>query len=229
MTKASKYLLDDEKPIDKRLDYFIDKIDELGYKTEAISMGTLDDYIISKALNIPPQVVSTYFELYLLNDGELELIKEKNLDMGIIRTLMLIDPSRRNLIYANLDEILESDYPVSEIVDFLNEEEWRMSIEELYESVSSSYWKKIASYLKDSDINKGPINKNFRGMVFKIGKYKASPKQLNWLEKAIFYDEDQSLGVFRAKTFQENYPEDVKKIEKFLEDYNKLRKDKNRE
>lgn len=220
MNDDLNYLLNDEIPIDQRLDYFVKKVEGMGYKMEAVSLGSLDEYVLSEVLSISPQIVMTYFELYLLNDDELKQIMDRELDMGIIRTLMLIEPPYRELIYDELDRIMRSSHPLRDIISFLNNCEWRMTIKNLYENVNSSYWTAVSSYLKDANITDGTININFRKLLYKITRYDATPNQLAWLERAIIHDYDKGLGVFQAATFKEKFPKEVKFIQKFLDGHN---------
>ena len=60
-------------------------------------------------MNVSPQIILTYFELCVLEEGERNYLESKKLDMGIIRTLMLIEPQLREVIYEDLDEYLQDD------------------------------------------------------------------------------------------------------------------------
>ena len=134
--KLDKFkLMNDEIPILERLDIFISETENLGYNPDAISQGTLDEHLLSNAFEVPPQIIRMFFELYLCNEGDRNFLSKKKLDTGIIRTLMLIEDDIREVVYEYLDELLKEEFPVSKIIEFINNGRWRTRIETVYEEV----------------------------------------------------------------------------------------------
>jgi len=186
--------------------------------------GVQDEHILSNILKVTPQVIIAFYELNVLDKEEIEFLNNKNLDMGIISTLMNIQPNIRQHIYPKLDEFLREKYPVYHIIEFINEGEWTYKIEKLYKEIKKRYWGEASSYLKDNSIESGTVNKGFRRMLVSIKTNNATKKQLQWLERAIIYDAEQNLGIFDAKTFQVRFPEAVGSIREFLNSKKKFLK-----
>ena len=186
--------------------------------------GALDEHILSNILKITPQVIIAFYELNILDDEEIDFLDKRHLDIGIISTLMNIQPEIRKNIYKKLDEYLKEDYPVLCIIDYINEGEWTYKIRDLYNEIDRNFWVEVSSYLKDNDIKSGTITPKFRRMLVSIKKFNASNSQLQWLERGIIYDYEQNIGVFNAKTFQVRFPDAVYSIQKLLESKKKLHK-----
>ncbi len=213
-------LLNEEINLLKRYDKFIEKIREFGFNPRAISDGNLDSHMISYAFKIAPQIVRMYFGLYLCDEEERKKLNELKLDIGIVRTLMLIEPEIRNELYKNLNEILQQEFPLKSIISYIDNGNWRIRILNLFDLIDKNYWAAVSAYLKDINLISGTLNAKFRSMLmgFKIYK-KASYKQLNWLEREIIYDHELDLQVFMNPSLKKDFPEAVKIIKLFLEEY----------
>lgn len=203
----SRKLTDKKIPLKDRIHIF-NKIIE--------KFGTLNEHRLSHLLNINPQIIIAFYELNTLDDDEIKFLDEKNLDFGVVSCLMNIQKDIRKYVYKKLDYFLNFDEPIKHIVEYINEENWIMNIYNLYKKIDRKFWGELASYLKDMNIKKGPINKKFRAMLVSIKKYDASESQLQWLERCIIYDMQEELGIFKADTFKERFPKAVNTIEQFL-------------
>jgi len=214
-------LSDDSIPILKRLKTFIEETEKLGFNIQAINDGTLNEHILSNAFEIPPSLVCMYFNLYLSEEDELQYLAEKKLHTSLLNTLMFINPIIRDVIYEKLDEFLKDEYPIESIIRFINEGNWRLRIQDLYEKVEKEYWAAVSSYLKDTSTANGTITTSFRNLLMRI-RTKASEKQLNWLERGIIHDYELNLHVFINDSMKSNHPKAVKLIKKYIEDYKKF-------
>lgn len=206
-------LTDNHFPLVERIRAFNEAIEKYGAR---------DPHLLSFDLKVTPQIVIAYYELNVIEKEELEFLKEQRLDIGLISVLMNIEPGLRKKIYENLGAFVGDKRPVSKIIDFVNRGGGSMTIRDLYQATKKGYWSAVASYLKDTSTVSGTITKQFRAMLVSIDTYKASDKQLGWLERAIFHDRAEQLGVFTATTFETKFSESVSAVQSFIQQ-NKLR------
>ena len=115
-------LTNDTTPIDERIKAFNRAIDDFGPK---------DPHILSFDLKVTPQVAIAFYELNIVDKEELDFLKRRNLDIGLVSVLMNIDPVNRTKVYAKLDDFLKEKHPVSKIVEFLNGGSGVMTIDSL--------------------------------------------------------------------------------------------------
>lgn len=217
-TSSTQPLLDQSLSLTERLKIFKDLIEKRGFDPEIACDGKLDEHILSLALNLTPQVVIMYNNLLKCDKKELEILEPVQ-DIEIVKVLMLIPTIIREKIYQHLDRLLKDDYPLTRIIDFIENGPWRTRITDVYAKVSSNYWKQIASYLKDRNVVDGTINKAFRQMLFSIALNKASNSQLDWLERGIIHDYERGLGIFIRPELKSKFNNEIEIIEKFLADY----------
>ncbi len=212
--------MDDSIPILDRLRSFIDEVDNLGYNVESISHGSLNEHYLSAAFGTPPQIIRMYFGLYLCDDEEKQFLGRKELDTGLLRTLMLIEPQIRKELYKQIDGILGYEFPITGIIDFVDHGAWRIRMRDVYEAVNKEYWAAVSGYLKDTGTVNGTITKSFRKLLMDIKIYgKASDKQLDWLERGIIHDFERELGIFTSEALSKIFSSDVDWIEHYLRDY----------
>src|SRR5439155_18331379 len=76
-------LTNDTTPIDERIKAFNRAIDDFGPK---------DPHILSFDLKVTPQVSIAFYELNMVDKEELDLLKRRNLDMGLVSVWMNIYP-----------------------------------------------------------------------------------------------------------------------------------------
>ncbi len=212
-------LMDDSKSILERLHTFEDRVIEMGYDLHTSHGGLPNEHFLSQAFAVPPQIVRMYFELRKCSDDERRILLEKNLDTGVIRTLMLLHPVVRTVVYEHLDDLLKGERPLSNIIDFVENGNWRLRIRDLYDRIDREYWAAVSSLLKDKDIVNGTITKRFRSLLMTIKRHDASESQLMWLERAIIHDFELGLGVFTSPALQKEYPEAVAIVKDFLDEY----------
>ena len=133
---------------------------------------------------------------------------------------MLIEDDIREEICQELDGVIDSEFPVRSLIDYVDNGSWRTRISDVYDKVDPDYWAAVASYLKDTNTKGKEMNPMFRSMLMNIKIYgKASKKQLAWLERGIIEDYTKELGVFCSEVLRREFPESVKMVEKFLDDY----------
>jgi hypothetical protein len=208
-----KDLINNEIPLEERINLFNKLITKYGVQ---------DEHILSNILKVKPQIIIAFYELNSLDEEEIDFLNRKNLDIGIVSVLMNIQPEIRKHIYRKLDYFMKSNYPVSEILNYINNGGWNYSISSVYTETDRDFWGEVSSYLKDKSVDSGTINKKFRSLLISIKKNSASKKQLEWLERGIIYDYEEHLGIFTAETFKLRYPEAVNNIQKYINYLKKL-------
>ena len=213
-------LVDDNIPIIKRLDIFLKEIENLGCNLVSIQNGTLDEHLLSSAFEITPQIVLMYFGLYLIDDEEKKFLSDKQLDTGLIATLMLIEPEIRSHIYKNLDTFLEEEFPITNIITYIDNGDWRIRIQDVFREAERDYWAAVSSHLKDTDTISGTITKGIRKFLMDMKIYRnPTERVLAWIERAIIHDNEKELDIFTNKRFKKDFPKAIKWIEKYLGDY----------
>jgi hypothetical protein len=178
--------------------------------------GAVDVQLLSKFMEVSPQVVTAFYELNTVEESEVLMLDKKRLDSGILSVLMNISPKNRPAVYENLDQFLKSDNPVQQIIGFLNGGSGRPTIRHLYDQVDKKFWPQVARNLRARDLQAGTINPAFRAVLVRISIKRASDPELQWLERALRKDLDSKLMVFTAPSLKEKFPDAVQAIEKFL-------------
>ncbi len=212
-------LTDDKIPLIDRYKKFLGLLDDFGYEPNSIKHAALNEHVLSAALRIRPQEVRMFFGLYLCPRDERMFLSEKNLDTGILKTLMMFTPRIREAIYDRLDQFLESDFPIERIVNFVDQAGYRMTIAELAEAVERDYWAAVSGYLKDTNTTSGTITRHFRKMLMHLKIYGPTPGRLEWLERAIIHDFDNKLGIFISEPLSKEFGDAVEKVKEFYSEY----------
>ncbi|MFW9888792.1 MAG: hypothetical protein ACFFER_11440 [Candidatus Thorarchaeota archaeon] len=212
-------LMDNEKSIHDRYGNFIEALVALGYDPQGIQHAALNEHVIAAAFKVPPVIIRMFFSLHLCEEKEKAQLLSMNLETGLLKTILMFPPRIRQALYKRLNDFQKDEYPLKQIVDFVDKAQYRSSIDELYNSVNKDYWAAVSGYLKDTNTTSGTITSGFRSMLMALKIYGPTKGRLNWLERGIIHDFDNKLGIFNAKSLKKDFPEGVKKVENFYKEY----------
>jgi hypothetical protein len=151
---------------------------------------------ISEELNWAKNKAKIFTDyLIQLSKEEIDLIIEfkKPINLNLLQAVILQEDANRRILFNKIDRIINADLPLREIKIIIDENK----SPDRKEDIDSKYWKEVALYIEQLEVDEKPFNKNAKGFLKGIS-YKEyaslSIKQIKWLDGLIAADKDNSVN-----------------------------------
>ncbi|MEO8174069.1 MAG: hypothetical protein ABI581_13335 [Sediminibacterium sp.] len=127
-----------------------------------------------------------------LSEDELSVLDNVtgNLDADIVKAICLLPPESRTFILPHIDRIISAAFPLAEMDQCLEEAKG----EDPLKTIRSGYWRCVAGYLRQRDIDQSPFTKKATNFIFSIGYngyINLSKKQKDWIRDLLDKDRER--------------------------------------